>query len=377
LPAWDVHFGLVVDIDDRELIEDLAKVASLSGMLREIPIPVSLQEQLHRLNIVRAVRGTTGIEGIEFSEEEVMDVLASDGGSRVLSATRRREEREVRNANEMMGVVENALQEDPDLRLTDELIRGFHRILTSGVEYEYNAPGMYRSQDVQVSTYQPPSHVEVPRMMSEFIRWLEDDRGGSLDPVVRALVAHFLLVSIHPFGDGNGRTSRGVESFLLYKAGVNIRGFYSLANYYYQHRDEYVRLLDHVRFVSDPDVTPFVRFALRGLTAELEQMHSECMSQLTIVSFREHAREKMSSRGRIMSSAGQRQYMFLMELGEERVAMDALLSGGHPAARFYSNVSPRTVYRDVDRLGAMDLIVVEDGMIRAKTEVLNRFTTPS
>ena len=370
-----MNFDLTVNRDHRELIQGLALINSLSRTIRDIPIPLSLQERLHTLNIVRAVRGTTGIEGTELTEEEVSDVLNSDSDARVLSANRIREEREVRNSNELMRFVEHVLRSDPGLPLTDRLIRRFHEILTTGINYEHNEPGRYRQQDVHVARYQPPRHVEVPELMEEFIKWLNDARGRSLDPVVRAVVAHFLLVSIHPFGDGNGRTSRGVESFLLYKAGVNVRGFYSLANYYYQHRGEYVRLLDHVRFDSDPDITPFVLFAVKGLTKELEQVHSECLSQLTIVSFKEYAREKMSARGRLVSMTGQRQFMFLLELDEQRVPLDALLSGSHPLARFYSNVGYRTVYRDVDQLEEMDLIVIEEGIIRAKTEVMSQYTS--
>ena len=113
---------------------------------------------------------------------------------------------------------------------------------------------------------------------------------------------------------------------------------------------------------------------MRGLTEELEQVHSECLSQLTIVSFKEYAREKMSAQGRLMSLTGQRQFMFLLELDEQRVPLDALLSGIHPLARFYSNVGYRTVYRDIDSLEDMGLIAVEDGMIRAKTEVMSQYT---
>ena len=76
--------------------------------------------------------------------------------------------------------------------------------------------------------------------MTEFVEWFNSGVAASWDPVVRAVVAHFYLASIHPFGDGNGRTSRAVESFLLYGAGVNARGFFSLANYFYRNRQEYV-----------------------------------------------------------------------------------------------------------------------------------------
>ena len=364
----------MVNRDHRELIQDLALIKSLSRTIREIPVPPSVQARLHTLNIVRAVRGTTGIEGNELTEEEVSNVLKSDVASRVLPATRQREEREVRNANNLMRFVEQVLRTDPELRLTERLICRFHEILTTGIDYEHNEPGRYRRLDVHVASYQPPRHEAVPHLMSEFVRWLDDDRGRSLDPVVMAVVAHFLLVSIHPFGDGNGRSSRAVESFLLYKAGVNVRGFYSLANYYYEHRSEYVRFLDEVRFRSDPDITPFVLFASKGLVNELEQVHAELLSQLTIVSFRDYAFEKMSMSGRLRTRAGLRQFMFLLELGDQRVALDALMTGSHSLAALYSDVGRRTVYRDVNLLVGLDLIVVEDGVVRAKTEVTGEFT---
>ena len=374
MPRWNVNFDLMVNRDHRELIQDLALIKSLSRTIREIPVPPSVQERLHTLNIVRAVRGTTGIEGTELTEEEVSNVLKSDVDSRVLPATRQREEREVRNANSLMRFVEQVLRTDPNLRLTERLICRFHEILTTGIDYEHNEPGRYRRLDVHVASYQPPQYEEIPGLMSEFVRWLDDDRGRSLDPVVRAVVAHFLLVSIHPFGDGNGRSSRAVESFLLYKAGVNVRGFYSLANYYYEHRSEYVRFLDEVRFGSDPDITPFVVFAMNGLTSELEQVHAELLSQLTIVSFRDYAFEEMSMSGRLRTRAGLRQFMFLLELGDQRVALDALMTGSHSLAALYSDVGRRTVYRDVNLLVGLDLIVVEDGVVRAKTEVTGEFT---
>ena len=377
MPRWDVHFNLRIDRDDRGLIEHLALIRSLSRTIREIPVPPSVQERLHRLNIVRAVRGTTGIEGTELTEEEVSQVLSADAETSVLPVSREREEREVRNANDLMRYVEHVLMTDPATPLSEQLIRRFHEILTRGINYEHNEPGRYRNTGVHVGSFQPPRHEEVPALMSGLIGWLNDGRGETFDAVVRAVVAHFLLVSIHPFGDGNGRTSRGVESFLLYKAGINVRGFYSLANYYYEHRDEYVGLLDHVRFRSDPDVTPFVLFALEGLAKELGQVHSELLSQLTIVSFKEYAHERMSSGGRINTLAGQRQFMFVLELADQTVALSSLVSGGHPLARHYSRLSARTIYRDVDLLESLDLIVVEDGMIRAKVEVMDRFTAPS
>ena len=375
MARWHVNFDLLIDRRNNQLIQHLATVRSIARTIREIPVPPAVQERLHMLNIVRAVQGTTGIEGTHLTQGEVSDVLASDATDRVLPLTRQREEREVRNANELMRLVETTLRGEADRPLTEGLVRQFHRILTVGIEYERNVPGRYRRHDVSAGSYQTPPHQDVPGLMSDFANWLNHGAGRSLDPIVRAIVAHFLLVSIHPFGDGNGRTSRGVESYLLYQSGVNVRGFYSLANYYYQNRNEYVRLLDHVRFHSDPDVTPFVMFALNGLVIELEQVHSELLTQMTIVAFKDHAYAVMSANGRLDTSTGIRQLMFLLELGDESVAVSSLRSGGHPLSSHYSNVGSRTLSRDLNQLKDLGLISVEGGIVSARTEVLAQFST--
>lgn len=373
MPSWDVHFDLVADISAPGALELLVAAKSLSRTTREIPVPPHVQRRLHALNIVRAVRGTTGIEGTELSEDEVSRVLAAPADQPVLDAARRREEREVRNARALKELVENLLRRNPKTRLSEPLMREFHRVLTDGIDYPNNEPGRYRSHPVNAGDYRAPAHEEVPALMSGFVEWLNRGRGAALDPIVRAIVAHFLLISIYPFGDGNGRTSRGVESFLLYKAGVNARGFYSLANYYYRNRSDYVAILNFVRFVSDPDAAPFVNFALRGLVEELESVHSEILREVRVISFRDFARERLQAEGRLGSHTGNRQLLFLLELGDQEIAVADIRSGRHPIAHLYRDVGRRTVARDLNLLRRLGLITMDGGIIRANMAVMDEF----
>ena len=374
MPAWNVHFGLTVDASRPSLIRNLAEIRAFAGVIQGIPLPPYVERRLHALNIMRAVRGTTGIEGTELSEEEVEAVIGTPEGTPVLSGDREREERETRNAHALMEFVEGLLREEPALPLTESLIRRFHVMLTEGIAYPNNEPGRYRAANVAAGDYRAPEHTGVPALMSGLVSWLNEGSGRELDPIVRAVVAHFLLVSIHPFGDGNGRTSRAVESFLLYQAGVNARGFYSLANYYYQHRPEYVGLLNHVRFTSDPDVTPFVDFALRGLAAELREVHREVLASVRIFAFRDFARETLLGEGRLGTKTGERQLMFLFALVGEEVSLQDLRHGAHPLARFYRGVGAKTLSRDLNYLRDLGLLVVEQGVLRANVEQMDRFT---
>ncbi len=374
MPAWNVHFGLTVDASRPSLIRNLAEIRAFAGVIQGIPLPPYVERRLHALNIMRAVRGTTGIEGTELSEEEVEAVIDTPEGTPVLSGGREREERETRNAHALMQYVETILRDGPALPLTESLIRRFHVVLTDGIAYPNNEPGRYRAANVTAGDYRAPEHTDVPALMSGLVSWLNEGPGRELDPVVRAVVAHFLLVSIHPFGDGNGRTSRAVESFLLYQAGVNARGFYSLANYYYQRRPEYVQLLNYVRFASDPDVTPFVEFALTGLAAELREVHREVLASVRIFAFRDFARETLLGEGRLGTKTGERQLMFLFALVGEEVPLQDLRHGAHPLARFYRGVGTKTLTRDLNYLRDLGLLVLEQGMLRANVEQMDRFT---
>ena len=208
------------------------------------------------------------------------------------------------------------------------------------------------------------------RLMAEFVRWLNAGPAAAWDPALRALAAHFYLVSIHPFGDGNGRTSRAVESFLLYKAGVNVRGYYSPANYYYENRAEYINQLNYGQLRGGQDLTPLAAFALRGLVQELEGVHREVMAAVQIIAFRDYARELLSESGRLATPARERQWRFLNELSNAPVSLTELRSGVHPLARLYRRVSSRTLSRDLTYLQASGLIAIDGDTIRARVDLL-------
>ncbi len=95
---WDPHFKVRIRTDDPRLIRAVERSRAISEVIRQIPVANSVRDRLNALNIARAVRGTTGIEGTEISEDEAMAVLAADLDQPVLPPDRSHEEREARNA---------------------------------------------------------------------------------------------------------------------------------------------------------------------------------------------------------------------------------------------------------------------------------------
>lgn len=96
-------------------------------------------------------------------------------------------------------------------------IREINRIILNKIE-EYNG-GIFRTQSARIkgSTTILPNPAKVPELMEQFVKWLQE---GNFDHIVKiAADTHYKLVSIHPFSDGNGRTSRLVMNLLLMQVG--------------------------------------------------------------------------------------------------------------------------------------------------------------
>ena len=124
--------------------------------------------------------------------------------------------------------------------------------------------------------------------MEELISFVNSKKLQSEHPVVQALLAHFFLVTIHPFGDGNGRISRLLEAGILFQRGYNVHGFYGLSNFFYANGDKYKTLLQQTRRTSDSfDVTAFVSFGVEGFAQELDGINNFVKTKINRVLYRQ------------------------------------------------------------------------------------------
>ena len=127
--------------------------------------------------------------------------------------------------------------------------------------------------------YLPPQPEIVPQLMvgvvEDIAAWRE-----SYPPAVTAALAHFALVSVHPFEDGNGRTARLVAHMLLSGAG-DVAPLLTVNDAIWVRRDEYYRVLRATqgpRFAEQVDVTPFLRFHTEALTASALSLENNAVA---------------------------------------------------------------------------------------------------
>ena len=144
-----------------------------------------------------------------------------------------REHLEAINHHEALLFLRDLVRGKPPL--TESLVKQLHSLILHGIDRD-NA-GRYRGIPVMIagSRHVPPQPWAVPVQMEQCFAWYEAN-SQTLHPVLLAAEMHERIVTIHPFIDGNGRTSRLVMNLLLLSKGyplANIQGDIDSRRAYY------------------------------------------------------------------------------------------------------------------------------------------------
>ncbi len=177
------------------------------------PLPDALVRNLDDWFRVELTYTSNAIEGNTLTRSETALVVEKGltvGGKSLV------EHLEATNHARALDWVKEQVKSRP-ASLTEEKILHIHDMILSGIDYA-NA-GRYRSIPVRISgsTVVLPNPRKVPELMAEFVEWLEQEH--RFHPVELAAEAHYRLVTIHPFIDGNGRTARLLMNLILLMSG--------------------------------------------------------------------------------------------------------------------------------------------------------------
>ncbi|MFV5689802.1 Fic family protein [Flavobacterium sp. ZT3R25] len=171
------------------------------------------------------------IEGNTMTLRET-DLVINEGLT--ISGKSMREHLEVINHQEAIAYIKDLVQKNTSINEREVL--SIHNLILRGIHPE--DAGRYRKVQamIQGSSHMPPQPFLVAKEMEDFFIWFETNK-NSLHPIVLAAEMHERIVTIHPFIDGNGRTSRFVMNLILLQHGyiiANIKGDYESRMQYYQ-----------------------------------------------------------------------------------------------------------------------------------------------
>jgi len=257
-----------------KILNNISKIEAAEEVIRHSPLLPLWEKQFKEDAIVRSAYHGTHIEGNKLHKDEAKDVLL---GKDVIG--RPRDIQEVINYRKVIELIEIETKKEID-KITEPLIKKFHKIIIYKILPE-DLSGEYRKKQVIIRnsqtgevTFRPPSAIEVPFLMREYIYWLNNQDKEKLHPVLKAGIAHHELVRIHPFLDGNGRVARVLATLILFLGGYDIRRFFSLEEYYDK---DAVSYYENLQKATKGDLTSWLEYFTLGASIEFEKVKEKIL----------------------------------------------------------------------------------------------------
>ncbi|MFC0186634.1 Fic family protein [Pseudarcicella hirudinis] len=290
--------------DDKQITLILGKVRHLQGMVfgKMGSLGFSVKEETMLSTLTLDVLKSSEIEGEILNYEQVRSSIARRLGMEYAGI--------VANRN-VEGIVEMMLDATQKYNkpLDEERIFGWHAALfpTGWSGMHRIVAGNYRNGEMQIVSgamgkekihFQAPSPGLVKKEMDVFLGWLNNETG--LDDVLKAAIAHFWFIIIHPFDDGNGRIARAISDMLLARSENSFQRFYSLSNQILIEKKNYYEILQKVQH-SSGDITEWLVWFLNCLYHALENTEVTLEKILQKADFwQKHKDTSLNSRQRLM-----------------------------------------------------------------------------
>lgn len=255
--------------NEQEIQVILGKVRHLQGKLigQMCSMGFSEKEETILSTLTLDVLKSSEIEGEKLNYEQVRSSIARRLGIEYAGM--------IYSDRNVEGVVEMMLDatQNYNQTLDEERLFGWYAALfPSGRSGLYKIDiGCYRNGEIQVVSgpmgkekihYQAPSSGQVKKEMDIFLNWFNNET--NIDLVLKAAIAHFWFIIIHPFDDGNGRIARAISDLLLARSDESSQRFYSLSSQILVERKVYYEILQKVQH-SNGDITEWLSWFLNCL----------------------------------------------------------------------------------------------------------------
>ncbi|MHB8621630.1 MAG: Fic family protein [Chloroflexota bacterium] len=314
----------------------ISRVERGLGAISRAPILPELRQSLRKQARRRSSRASAGIEGVLVNEQSVQ---AIDRGLVPASRDEREVAALIRLYEWVQGQPVGYVVSEADCRRLHQLV--WDKIVVKTMT------GRYRNEAVAVwdgpkLVYEAPASEELPSLMAHFGQWLRALPKAGIHPIIAAGVAQFEFIRIHPFMDGNGRSSRGLSALVLRSFDYDAGGLLAHEDQILRRIDEFYASIEAAQ--NERDMTPWLDFYVLSLAEEVEAV-LESVESL-------NASEPGFRLAKLRLNARQRALLQAMRVEGRLSARDV-------------NVPQQTFHRDMQRL-------IEGGLVMAVGEKRGR-----
>lgn len=238
---------------NKEIKEILQRIDQKKAHLDSLrPLPKELIQNLDEWFNIELAYNSNAIEGNTLSKSETQIVIEK---GLTISGKSLKEHLEAINHSFALKFIQE-ISKEKNINLND--ILQIHNLILKGIDHINS--GIYRKIQVKISgsDVELPSPLKVPELMEEFSEWLNK---STEHPIIKAADAHYKLVKIHPFIDGNGRTARLLMNLILLQNG------YSLTVIENSQRKEYI---DAIQNADKGNIDDFYKLICSAVEKSLD-----------------------------------------------------------------------------------------------------------
>jgi Fic family protein len=273
----------------QDILKNIGRIEAAKEVIENAPLVPIYEARFVSDALTRTVHHSTHLEGNDLTLQEAKKIIE---GENIVARTR-------------------DIQEVINYRSVLKYLDGLEKDLREGWQYELTTLqkinalvcerlvdpdqlGVFRSSQAVLKddqtgeiVFRPPPAVEVPYLLEDFFAWLNSIDGKKIHPVLRAGIAHYYVVAVHPFTEGNGRSARTFATLMLFVEGYDVKKFFSLEEYFDKDSAQYYQALFDVDTSSfgsdlaDRDLTPWLEYFTQAMAIELTRI-KEKVKQLSL-----------------------------------------------------------------------------------------------
>jgi Fic family protein len=254
----------------------LMRIEAVKGKVMSLPLTPMVLASLRETARLYTTHYSTMIEGNALLPDQVKKVLQH----KEHFPGRERDENEVKGYYAALSQVEKwaAL----GAKITETTAQTLHALVMAGGKTNVKPTPYREGQNVicdgrtRAVVYMPPEAKDVSALMSAMISWIS--KNVEVPCPIVAGIAHYQFATIHPYYDGNGRTARLLTTLILHLGGYDLKGLYSLEEYYARNLGAYYEAISigesHNYYMgrAEADITKWVEYFTEGAAVAFENV---------------------------------------------------------------------------------------------------------
>lgn len=367
---------------DNQVLFQLGQCQAYINSMQNTPIRPDYRKELNLVALVKGAQATTAIEGNTLTFDQIIELRKT---GKKMAPSKEYLQIEVDNIIDALnGIQDDVLKNKRISLITPELIKSFHKLVGKDLGKHFEAiPGRFRTNHVSVGNYVPPKFDDIPEYIENLCEWLriEFKFGQGQDfsnAIQQAIITHIYIAWIHPFSDGNGRTGRLLEFYLLLRAGVPDIASHVLSNHYNLTRAEYYRQIEEA--TKKKDLSNFIKYAVQGFLDGLEEVMSKIQEnqlKITWLNYIYVLFESKKGVGKASIAIKRRRQLALSLPTDTSIALEEIPLLSAKLNSFFDGSSKKVIERDLEDLLEMNLVEKTSKGYRGRIELLKSFMATS